>query len=173
MAIQGGLEPPPPGSAHVHVVTGLVIVGKTGLAGVDKEVGGFVIAIPTHIEPIKNELSKYVLAAVPHIPVTRAVQLTYPGKLDDPGESLHVHDHGPDVLYPPPKIGFPTTVPVIPVAQRLVVGAEEKLPPLDVPHVPCIGAEQIADPQVVVHVHDHGPEPDKDDVPFVQRLLVG
>jgi hypothetical protein len=46
-----------------------------------------------------------------------------------PFEPAHVHVHGP----------VPEILDVVPVTQRLVVGADESVAPLLVPHVPLIG----------------------------------
>ena len=81
-----------------------------------------------------------------------------------------VHDqlHGPD----------PETAVGVPAAQKLVVGAEYKLDPLETPQTPSIFKfalhEALLPPLVAKHVQDHGPEPETDEeLPTLHRLPVG
>lgn len=88
---------------------------------------------------------------------------------DPPLSPLQLHVHGP-----PPDI--PEKFPAL---QRFTDGADEKLPPLELPQEPLMGGELVkqeaADPpEEPMQVHDHGPPPDKPEkVPELQKFEVG
>ena len=55
--------------------------------------------------------------------------------VEPPLDPVQLHAHGP----------LPLTAVAVPVLQRLVVGAEVNVPPLDEPHTPAMGfAENVA-----------------------------
>jgi len=79
----------------------------------------------------------------------------------------------------------PVTDEAVPILQRLMVGAEARVAPLDEPHAPLTGgggdwgascAEQLAvvPPLEPAHDQSQGPVPVTDEaVPVLQRLVVG
>jgi len=72
----------------------------------------------------------------------------------------------------------PATVDAVPVEQRLVVGVELTVVPLEAPQAPLASSgaehEALVPPLEPVQLHAHGPEPDTlDAVPTAQRLVDG
>lgn len=82
-----------------------------------------------------------------------------------PEEPLQVHVHGP----------LRDTMPAVPVAHKLVLGAVANALLAAVPHEPARDAEQLAFVLEPLQAHVHGPAPPDTllAVPVAQRLMLG